>query len=309
MIFTKLALISFACAGFSAAQSMPVENAPECAAFDPAEHVYVASDDCTTFFQCFGGTNWGSNPCPDGLLFNEEIDVCDWPADTVCRDDLDWSTTTSNIASIDGDGWTISEGGLCARIDINDSQNCGGPNSSTQSATASVTFNTAYDYDLSANLTGLVELEDVGFETLSVFVDGVMVMSAASAGGSLGCIPGPPNVVDVVMQPYPLSAGLHTINIDFTTVDSLYHVDSFYKLCLDFATPTSGCCAGEANAHKAVNDCKGFVQCSGGLLMGDYQPCPPGLLFDESIQNCNLEDDVTCGVDECVGQYTPPIIS
>ena len=156
MVFNKLFLTSLATATctFSTASSTPVVDAPECASFDPVDHVYVASDNCTSFFQCYGGTNWGWNPCPDGLLFNEAIEVCDWPADTVCMDDLDWITATSNIASMDGDGWTISNGGLCARIDINDSANCGGPNGGTQSATASVTFNTAYDYDLSAVLTG-----------------------------------------------------------------------------------------------------------------------------------------------------------
>ena len=304
MIVTKFALLSFAVAGSVTATSTPVENAPECASFDPEEHTYVATDDCTRFFQCFDGTNWGENPCPEGLLFNEKIDVCDWPVDTVCRDDLDWVTTTSNIDNTNGDGWSVSEEGLCIRLDINDSQNCGGPNSSVQGATATVTFNTAYDYDLSAVLTGVAELQATGYEVYQVQVDNVLVLSAASAGGGFGCTPGPANVIDNVMQPYMLVAGSHTIEIDFSTRDTLYHINSFYELCLSFESPAAGCCGGEANAHKAVNNCDGYVQCSGGLVMGGYSPCPSGLKFDESIQTCNWADLVTCGVDECVGEYS-----
>merc|ERR1711976_260512 len=35
--------------------------------------------DCTAYYTCLNGQYFGHNPCPPGLVFNEEGQVCDWP--------------------------------------------------------------------------------------------------------------------------------------------------------------------------------------------------------------------------------------
>ena len=60
-------------------------EAPAICAADKSEGVLVAHENCNQFYQCNGG-----NPialiCPPGLLFNPAIDQCDWPANVDCGD-------------------------------------------------------------------------------------------------------------------------------------------------------------------------------------------------------------------------------
>ena len=48
----------------------------------------------------------------------------------------------------------------------------------------------------------------------------------------LGCEMGPAVFTEIVLPPYILPAGMHTFTIDFTTNDSLFHVDACYELNL-----------------------------------------------------------------------------
>ncbi|XP_046581824.1 chitin-binding domain protein cbd-1-like isoform X1 [Haliotis rubra] len=38
---------------------------------------------CSTYFTCYGGTFFGHNYCPGGTVFNEALQSCDWPNDTL----------------------------------------------------------------------------------------------------------------------------------------------------------------------------------------------------------------------------------
>ena len=40
---------------------------------------------CSNFFSCSNGVPILMH-CPDGLYFNDELDVCDWPQDAGCED-------------------------------------------------------------------------------------------------------------------------------------------------------------------------------------------------------------------------------
>ena len=45
---------------------------------------YFPNSDCTSFYQCLSGVLAGELYCPDGLLFNEGLSVCDFSANTNC---------------------------------------------------------------------------------------------------------------------------------------------------------------------------------------------------------------------------------
>ena len=58
-----------------------------CPAVDPLDHTVLLPNpaDCSTFFSCSNGVPILMH-CPDGLHFNAELDVCDWPQDAGCED-------------------------------------------------------------------------------------------------------------------------------------------------------------------------------------------------------------------------------
>ncbi|XP_063989065.1 uncharacterized protein LOC135168615 [Diachasmimorpha longicaudata] len=53
---------------------------------DPAKHFYRAdrASRCQIFYVCFGGETGVPMVCPNGTLFNQEIQVCDWWFNVVC---------------------------------------------------------------------------------------------------------------------------------------------------------------------------------------------------------------------------------
>ncbi len=69
----------------------PGSSGGECPAVDPLDHTVLLPDpfDCSMFYSCSNGV-----PilmfCPDGLHFNAELDVCDWPQEAGCDDGLSW---------------------------------------------------------------------------------------------------------------------------------------------------------------------------------------------------------------------------
>merc|ERR1712227_737922 len=46
--------------------------------------IYPVPGICNAFYQCSNGIWWDKQYCPDGLLFNPEVDVCDWPENVEC---------------------------------------------------------------------------------------------------------------------------------------------------------------------------------------------------------------------------------
>jgi len=51
-------------------------------------HPYFYSsglDDCAAFYQCANGIQFDTMHCPDGLHFNPEFGVCDWPENVDCE--------------------------------------------------------------------------------------------------------------------------------------------------------------------------------------------------------------------------------
>eukprot|EP00058_Branchiostoma_floridae_P015496 XP_002600984.1 hypothetical protein BRAFLDRAFT_96983 [Branchiostoma floridae] len=40
--------------------------------------------DCAQFYTCSGGLSYGTNTCPAGLVFNQDLQLCDWANNVIC---------------------------------------------------------------------------------------------------------------------------------------------------------------------------------------------------------------------------------
>ena len=49
-----------------------------------SDGIYKVDDRCDAFYMCFHGFRTEVQYCPDGLLFNNELGVCDWPDNVAC---------------------------------------------------------------------------------------------------------------------------------------------------------------------------------------------------------------------------------
>ncbi len=56
-----------------------------CPAVDPLDHNVLLPNpaDCSSFYSCNNGVAILMH-CPDGLYFNDELEVCDWPQNVNC---------------------------------------------------------------------------------------------------------------------------------------------------------------------------------------------------------------------------------
>jgi len=133
--------------------------------------------------------------------------------------------------------WTILDRGLGLRLDWEDDINCRDHNPYTQSATATCQIAVPSVMVMTVNWSGMGETEDPGFELMSLFVNGDLIGSAHAPGGGLGCAPMGPVVSDPPPpQQVTLHPGMvHTLFIDATTNDALYHFDAWYQFGLAFA--------------------------------------------------------------------------
>ena len=90
---------------------------------------------------------------------------------------------------------------------------------------------------LAYTLQGVGELQAINFENLDFFIDGGIVASSTSAGGGLGCTDGLVVVTTTQASPVAVSGSIE-LKLEFSTIDALYHQDSFYELTFNFVCPT-----------------------------------------------------------------------
>jgi len=133
--------------------------------------------------------------------------------------------------------WTILNGGLGLRLDWEDDKNCRNHNYNTQTATATAEIIVPQDTIMTVTWSGMGETQDPNYELMSLYVDDDLVGSAHAPGGKLGCAGG---MAPVVSNPAPpqqvtLTPGTHTLFIDATTNDPLYHFGAWYRFDLTFA--------------------------------------------------------------------------
>lgn len=131
--------------------------------------------------------------------------------------------------------WTILSGGQGLRLDWEDDENCSDHNPYTQSATATSTITVPYAMLLTVSWSGMGEAQDANFELMSLSINGDLVGSANAPGGGQGCALGPVVSTPPPPQTVELPPGEHTLFIDATTNDPLYHTGAYYQFTLSFA--------------------------------------------------------------------------
>ena len=138
-------------------------------------------------------------------------------------------------ADVPASPWTIINGGLGLRLDWEDDQNCRSHNPYTQYATATCQITVPKAMIMTVNWSGMGETQDPNYELMSLYVNGGLVGSAHAPGGGQGCagmgpvISNPPPPQQVLLNPGP-----HTLFIDATTNDPLYHFGAWYRFDLTF---------------------------------------------------------------------------
>ena len=166
------------------------------------------------------------------------------PSCTCCGScNISWDTSIYSGQN-NGNPWTVSNGGSRIRVDLEDSGGafgdgiCGdGLNTNIQTGTATATIAVVgADVALGFSFSGVAEMEETGYENISFYLDAVLVASATSPGGSLGCEMGAAIPTYHVTPPYILTAGNHTLSVIFDSGDAMYHVDSYYQAELTCTT-------------------------------------------------------------------------
>ncbi len=78
-----LPMVAAAAVVWKASAAEPERQCPE---VDPPNHTVLLPNpaDCSTFFSCSNGVPILMR-CPDGLHYNAELGVCDWPSDAWCE--------------------------------------------------------------------------------------------------------------------------------------------------------------------------------------------------------------------------------
>ncbi|KAH9641719.1 hypothetical protein HF086_006233, partial [Spodoptera exigua] len=71
---------------------------------------------CDQFYMCFFGSQTELH-CADGLLFNPEAKVCDWPANVDCGDKIIPNRKLDVQKNLKKDGRSLSPAEICAAED------------------------------------------------------------------------------------------------------------------------------------------------------------------------------------------------
>ena len=149
---------------------------------------------------------------------------------------VSWSLSQTNTGS-NGGGWSVTNGGRTIQFTVENSANCGGPNGSQQYGTATATIlGGTSGYRFVPSMVGFGERQDTGFDQMSLYFNGTFLVQGDAPGGKLGCVTAGPVVQTPSSIPFQTIApgSTNTFTCYFDTVDSLYHVNSYYVLQLAF---------------------------------------------------------------------------
>ena len=113
---------------------------------------------------------------------------------------------------------------------VEDSANCGGSNSNEQQgkATANIQINGEKPVILEIDFSGIGEAQSAGYDLIEFKLNGSIIGSGQAPGGGQGCVSDSVTVIPASAQ--TLDPGPHSLVIDFTTNDGLYHVDAYYEI-------------------------------------------------------------------------------
>ena len=157
---------------------------------------------------------------------------------------LNWITSanTTSVSGCTSASWVITNRNLNVRFNISDSVDCGGTCGITQIAWAEATITVgSTNTNMGLTFVGNAEKQDTNYEVIQFKLSGgsynnVLLATATSPGGNLGCQMGPAIQTYNQNPPYTLTANtVYKFRIDFTTFDELFHVNAFYEAQLSFS--------------------------------------------------------------------------
>lgn len=134
-------------------------------------------------------------------------------------------------------GWNITapyevanEISQSLQFKVEDSANCGGTNDKEQrgKATANIYINGETPVVLEINFSGIGEAQSAGYDLIEFELNGLVIGSGQAPGGGQGCVSD--SVTVIPAAPQTLNPGAHSLIIDFTTNDGLYHVGAYYEI-------------------------------------------------------------------------------
>ena len=179
-----------------------------------------------------------STPCENRSIamldsINREFSAC-CPCLKLPVFGLEWDLTLNNPCS--DSSWQISQNNTQLRFNIEDSKNCGGSCEEIQSGTAVAKITVGNkDVLMDVDFFGVGELMQPNYEKIEFILDGKIIANAHAAGGNLQCQFGPVEKNYILQAPYKLLKGTqHTLVVNFTTADGLFHKDCFYQINLNF---------------------------------------------------------------------------
>jgi hypothetical protein len=146
------------------------------------------------------------------------------------------SPTTSGLVGAGG-GWSITNSGRTIQFTVENSANCGGPNGNRQRGYArAVITGGSSGYRFIPSMVGFGERQDTGFDQMTLYFNGSLIVTGDAPGGGLGCATAGPVVQTPSSIPFQTIApgSSNTFECYFDTVDGLYHVDAYYILQLAF---------------------------------------------------------------------------
>lgn len=136
-------------------------------------------------------------------------------------------------------GWNITapieaanEISQSLQFKVEDSANCGGSNPDEQRgrATADIQINGETPVVLDIDFSGIGEAQSAGYDLIEFKLNGSIIGSGQAPGGGLGCTSDSVTVIPANQE--TLNPGPHSLIIDFTTNDGLFHVDAYYEIKL-----------------------------------------------------------------------------
>ena len=104
------------------------------------------------------------------------------------------------------------------------------------SRTATATITVGEDYIFIPKIDGIAELQNSGYEKMTIKLNGKKTVEATSRNENKGCKMGPVDMSVISPPPYILTPGSHTFELEFTTADELFHKGSYYEGVLKFTT-------------------------------------------------------------------------
>jgi len=219
----------------------------------------IATTDCKGYYLCLNGSSINENPtdCPDGLLFNNDTQVCDWDYNVHCPTSTVPTISPTAAPTLPLASHTTSPtekpaicpyefSGLVATSDCRGYYHCVNGELAVESPT-----------DCPAGLLFNNDLQVCDWDY------------------NVDC---PSNPITSVPTVSPTAAP--TLPPASSTTNS---------------SEESAICPSGYSGLIATSDCKGYYHCLNGDLI-DENPtyCQDGLLFDDTLKVCDWEDNIDC---------------